>query len=118
MLSEVVGRDEDDGWRHAVSSELVLDLEPAAVGQLHIEHHHVETAALKGLEGDRDATVDRITFGDAPALPKPQDLQLGLFAPSAPNPVLEELAELDVDGMTPVEALNKLSELRARARRG
>ena len=71
---------------------------------------------LKGLEGDRDRTVDRITFGDAPAQTA-SDLQLGLFAPTAPDPVLEELAALDVDGMTPIEALNTLAELTKRARR-
>ncbi len=72
---------------------------------------------LKGLEGDRDGSVDRITFGDAPA-PTAHDPQLGLFAPAAPNPVVDELAGLDVDNMTPVEALTKLAELRKRARRG
>ncbi|MDJ0521664.1 MAG: DNA mismatch repair protein MutS [Planctomycetota bacterium] len=71
---------------------------------------------LKGLEGDRDATVDRITFGDAPA-PQAHDTQLGLFMPAPPDPVVEELAQLDVDQMTPVEALQKLDELRKRARR-
>ena len=71
---------------------------------------------LKGLEGDRDRTVDRITFGDAPAR-ESSDLQLGLFAPSEPDPVVEELAELDVDAMTPLEALNALAALQRRARR-
>jgi len=32
-----------------------------------------------------------------------------------PHPVMSELASLDVDGMTPIAALNKLSELRERA---
>ncbi len=72
---------------------------------------------LSGLESDRDSTVDRITFGDAPER-KPQDLQLGLFAPATPDPVLAELASLDVDGMTPLEALTALAALKERARRG
>jgi DNA mismatch repair protein MutS len=70
-------------------------------------------AILKGLEGDRDDTVDRITFGDAPA-PRLQDVQLGLFAPAPPDPVLEELASLDLDAMTPLEALAKLAEWQKR----
>jgi DNA mismatch repair protein MutS len=32
----------------------------------------------------------------------------------APNPVMDELASLDLDGMTPIAALNKLVELRGR----
>ena len=72
---------------------------------------------LKGLEGDRDRTVDRITFGDAPEH-KPMDVQLGLFAPAAPDPVIDELAALALDHMTPVAALAKLAELQRKARRG
>ncbi len=71
---------------------------------------------LKGLEGDRDRTVDRITFGDAPPR-QASDLQLGLFVPSEPDPIVEELAGLDLDGMTPLEALNVLAELKKRAKR-
>jgi DNA mismatch repair ATPase MutS len=33
----------------------------------------------------------------------------------APNPVMTELASLDLDGMTPIAALNKLAELHDRA---
>jgi DNA mismatch repair protein MutS len=69
---------------------------------------------LKGLEGDRDETVDRITFGDAPSR-RPQDVQLGLFAPPPPDPVVEELRQLDVENMTPLEALQRLAELRKQA---
>ena len=32
-----------------------------------------------------------------------------------PHPVMSELASLDLDGMTPIAALNKLAELRERA---
>jgi DNA mismatch repair protein MutS len=34
---------------------------------------------------------------------------------AAPNPVMSELASLDIDGMTPIAALNKLAELHERA---
>jgi DNA mismatch repair protein MutS len=42
-------------------------------------------------------------------------VQLSLLAPE-PSPLEEELAGLDLDAMTPLEALQKLYELRARAR--
>ena len=43
--------------------------------------------------------------------------QLGLFAAApAPDPVLEELRTIDVDGLTPREALHRLADLRDRAR--
>jgi DNA mismatch repair protein MutS len=70
---------------------------------------------LKGLEADRDHTVDRITFGDAPRR-KHEDLQLGLFTPAAPDPLVEELRDLDVENLTPLQALEKLAEIRRRAR--
>jgi len=69
---------------------------------------------LKGLESDRDATVDRITFGDAPA-EKSHDVQLGLFAPATPDPIIAALAELDVENMTPLQALQMLTEMKERA---
>jgi len=34
---------------------------------------------------------------------------------AAANPVVTELASLDIDGMTPIAALNKLAELHERA---
>jgi DNA mismatch repair protein MutS len=40
--------------------------------------------------------------------------QLTLFE-AVPNPLVDELKELDVESLTPLEALNKLAELRARA---
>ncbi len=48
--------------------------------------------------------------------PAPAQLDLGLPA-SPPHPVLDELALLDVDGLTPREALSKLAELQQRASR-
>jgi len=42
--------------------------------------------------------------------------QLPLFAP--PSPLLDDLAQLDIDSMTPLEALNKLYELKRKAKEG
>jgi DNA mismatch repair protein MutS len=44
----------------------------------------------------------------------PDQLSLGIAAP-APHPVVEELAQLDIEGLTPLAALNKLAELHERA---
>jgi DNA mismatch repair protein MutS len=44
----------------------------------------------------------------------PDQLSLGIAAPAA-HPVVEELAQLDIEGLTPIAALNKLAELRERA---
>jgi DNA mismatch repair protein MutS len=44
----------------------------------------------------------------------PDQLSLGIAAPPA-HPILEELAQLDIEGLTPLAALNKLAELRGRA---
>ncbi len=61
---------------------------------------------LKSLEaGHRVATA-----------PSPAD-QLGLFTP-AEHPLLAELKAIDVDGLTPREALERLAELQRRAREG
>ena len=46
--------------------------------------------------------------------PGSDQLTLSLSDP-APNPVMTELASLDLDGMTPIAALNKLAELHDRA---
>ena len=46
----------------------------------------------------------------------PAQLDLGLPSPTA-HPVLDELAELDLDGLTPREALSKLAELQERVGR-
>ncbi|MFO7893329.1 MAG: hypothetical protein R6U63_06340 [Longimicrobiales bacterium] len=40
--------------------------------------------------------------------------QLSMFG-AEPHPVVEKLKELDVDGMTPLEALNRLAELKEEA---
>ncbi|HEX2037821.1 MAG TPA: DNA mismatch repair protein MutS, partial [Chloroflexota bacterium] len=44
-------------------------------------------------------------------------LQLTLFGPAEPHPVVEELKALDVMAMTPLEALNRLAQLVDAARR-
>jgi len=48
--------------------------------------------------------------------PAPPAEQLALFE-GAPSALVEELGKLDVDQLTPIEALNKLAELKRRARR-
>jgi len=50
------------------------------------------------------------------APPSPAD-QLGLFAP-AEHPVLADLRALDIDGLTPREALQRLADLQRRAKEG
>jgi DNA mismatch repair protein MutS len=43
--------------------------------------------------------------------------QLSMF-PSGPHPVVEELQKLDVDSLSPLEALTKLYELQEKAKGG
>jgi DNA mismatch repair protein MutS len=56
---------------------------------------------------------------DFPPAPRPRSTppadQLALFG-GAPDPVVEELRSMDVDRMTPLEALSRLAELQRRAR--
>jgi DNA mismatch repair protein MutS len=48
-----------------------------------------------------------------PGAPPAEDpSQLALFGGVLPHPVVEELKGLDVDRMTPIEALNRLAELK------
>ncbi|HWA56392.1 MAG TPA: DNA mismatch repair protein MutS [Gemmatimonadales bacterium] len=63
---------------------------------------------LKTLEGDHRVV---------PGIPPVEDpAQLGFFGePARPHPVMEELKALDVDRMTPIEALNLLAELKRRS---
>jgi DNA mismatch repair protein MutS len=65
---------------------------------------------LGTLEGEH-----RVVQGAAPLAPDPE--QLGLFLPAKPDPTLEELRTLDLDRMTPLDALNRLAELKKKARR-
>ena len=62
---------------------------------------------LRTLEGDH-----RVVPG-TPAAPDPS--QLALFVGALPHPVVEELKGLDLNRMTPIEALNRLAELKRRS---
>jgi DNA mismatch repair protein MutS len=55
----------------------------------------------------------RVIPGGPP--PRPDPGQLGLFAEPVPHPTVRELQDLDVDALTPLEALNRLAELKRRA---
>jgi len=68
-------------------------------------------AILSDLEQDEEGLAQRILDGSAP--PKPgAPVQLGLF--STRSAVEEELARLDLDRLSPLEALLKLRELQGR----
>jgi DNA mismatch repair protein MutS len=67
-------------------------------------------AVLGTLEGEH-----RVVSGPPPVPADPEQLDLlGLAA--APHPLLERLRELDLDSLTPIEALVRLSELQKEAR--
>lgn len=53
-------------------------------------------------------------FGSGQAKPKPVSYQLSIFSPKDAQ-IAEELKKLDLDKLTPIEALNKLSELKKKA---
>jgi DNA mismatch repair protein MutS len=67
-------------------------------------------AVLKTLEGNH-----RVVAG-GPA-PDPDPGQLPLFADPPPDPTLVELRAMNLEAMTPLEALNRLSELQKKAGR-
>lgn len=73
---------------------------------------------LGELEASRHPTTSlrgaRVTNGQDTG----QTAQLPLFTPTPPSLIDHELAHLDIDNMTPIEALQKLYELRALARDG
>jgi DNA mismatch repair protein MutS len=66
---------------------------------------------LEDLEGDRTKEPARISKPRRPPQPTPQ---LSFFGQK--SPVLEELAKLDINSLTPLEALTKLYELQKKAR--
>mgnify|MGYP000588184018 CR=1 FL=1 len=67
------------------------------------------TEILKSLEHDELQRGGRPSLSGAPA---PVQAQLGLFhAPAETHAVIERLRRLNVDGLTPLEALNLLAEL-------
>ncbi len=63
---------------------------------------------LRTLEGEHRV----VTGGPAP---DPDPGQLPLFAQAPPDATLEELRALDLNALTPLEALNRLAELQRRA---
>jgi DNA mismatch repair protein MutS len=63
---------------------------------------------LTTLEGEH-----RVVAGAPP--PPPDPGQLMLFGAEARHPVVDEIRALDLDAMTPLEALNRLAELQRRA---
>jgi DNA mismatch repair protein MutS len=65
---------------------------------------------LSTLEGDH-----RVVPGTPAAEPDPE--QLAFFVPPAPDATLEALKAIDLDQLTPLEALNRLAELQKRARK-
>ncbi|RKY03230.1 DNA mismatch repair protein MutS [Candidatus Poribacteria bacterium] len=69
-----------------------------------LESHDISVEARR--------TAPRIRRPSRPL--KADALQLTLFSPK-PNPIIEELKKLDLDNMTPIQALNKLYELKLKA---
>jgi DNA mismatch repair protein MutS len=53
-------------------------------------------------------------FGSGQAKPKPVSYQLSIFSPKDAQ-IAEELKKLDLEKLTPIEALNKLNELKKKA---
>ncbi len=83
----------------------------------------IHVAQLAGLPRDVVARANvvlrtlerehRVVAGGPAADPDPG--QLPLFAQAPPDPTLEELRALDLNALTPLEALNRLAELQRRA---
>ena len=53
---------------------------------------------------------------DAAQVEEEPDQQLTLFGPTAPDDILNDLKALDVNALTPMDALNKLYDLHLRAK--
>ena len=71
---------------------------------------------LQLLEGEQLAGGRRQPNGETKSDGGRQQVQLGLFA-QVPNPLMERLASLNTDAMTPLEALTTLAELSQAAKR-
>lgn len=65
-------------------------------------------ATLEQAQGGAAAALKAPTPAPAP----PRDLQLGLFAPPPPHPAVEALRAVDVERLTPLEALQRLADLK------
>jgi DNA mismatch repair protein MutS len=72
---------------------------------------HRAQEVLTELEGDRQGSATR----PAPRKRKEAPAEQISFFGEQPSPVLDELQKLDIDSMTPLEALTKLYELKKRA---
>jgi DNA mismatch repair protein MutS len=73
-------------------------------------------ALLKLLEGEQIVAALSGKAGIAARAPRDTGDQLGLFATDAPHPVVERLRDIDVNTLTPLEALALLAQLTAEAR--
>ncbi len=71
-------------------------------------------AILLNLESSEAGAAERIVFGTKPTS-APRDVQLGLFQPPPPSATLDALRALEPERMTPIEALQRLVELKQRA---
>jgi DNA mismatch repair protein MutS len=83
--------------------------------------HVAQLAGLPSLVVERAKDVLHTLEGEhrvVPGVPpEPDPEQLALFAPAAPDPTLEALKALNLDQLTPIEALNQLADLQRRARK-
>jgi DNA mismatch repair protein MutS len=73
-------------------------------------------ALLKLLEGEQIVAALSGKAGIAARAPKDADDQLGLFGSDLLHPVVERLRDIDVNTLTPLEALALLAQLTAEAR--
>jgi len=72
-------------------------------------------AVLHELEDEGDEVRNKLLASRQPQRKGPR--QKDLFAPP-PHPVVDELRKLDVDGLTPRQALDALAKLKERAEGG
>jgi DNA mismatch repair protein MutS len=78
----------------------------------------IHVARLAGIPGGVVARARELLAELESARPlgprTPPSAQLALPLPAAPHPVVEEIGRIDLDGITPLAALNKLAEWRQR----
>ncbi len=83
--------------------------------------HVAQLAGLPGAVVGRAREILGTLEGEhrmVPGAPPPLERdagQLALFAEAAPDPVVDDLKALDLDALTPLEALNRLAEFQRRA---